>query len=350
MRKARMLILLLSLPFFCALTVGALEISPPEVPQSGEIYMPDSTDSFSQALWYVLRTGIEKALPEVAQAAKMCVGIFAVCILTSAVENFPGTAGPVLHLCASVMLGLLLLEPANSLISLGTQTVTEMTQYGKLLIPVMTGALAAQGQVTASAALCTGSSFFCSLLSGLVSKLIVPMLYLYFCTSVICSALGEEMAKKLRDLLKWLITWGLKLSLYLFSGYLGITGVVSGAADASAVKVAKLTLSGMVPVVGNILSEASETVLVGASVMKNSAGVYGLIAIVAVFIGPFLQIGTQYLLLKITGGVCSLFGTEKENALLQDFSNGMGMVLAMTGCVCLFLLIAVVCFLKGVGA
>lgn len=326
----------------------ALEISPPEVPSSGEIYMPESTQSFPQALWYVLRRGLEKTLPEVTQTAGMCVGIFAVSVLVSAVENFPGTAGQVLHLCATVMIGLLLLEPTASIVTLGAETVTELTQYGKLLIPVMTGALAAQGQVSSSAALCAGSTFFCSVLSSLVTGLLVPALYLYFCLSLLCGALGETLLKKLRDLLKWLITWGLKLSLYLFSGYLGITGVISGAADASAVKVAKLTLSGMVPVVGNILSEASETVLVGASLMKNSAGVYGLIAIIAVFIGPFLKIGTQYLLLKLTGGICAVFSTEKESALLQDFSNGMGMVLAMTGCVCLFLLIAVVCFMKGV--
>ena len=105
----------------------------------------------------------------------------------------------------------------------------------------------------------------------------------------------------------------------------------------------------MVPVVGGILADASESVLVGAGVMKNVAGVYGLLAILAVCIGPFLKIGVQYLLLKLTAAVCSVFDVKQCGKLVQDFSGVMGFLLGMTGSVCLLMLISIVCFLKGVG-
>ena len=118
--------------------------------------------------------------------------------------------------------------------------------------------------------------------------------------------------------------------------------------DASAVKAVKLTISGMVPLVGGIISDASETILISAGLLKNATGIYGLLAILAIFVGPFLKIGTQYVLLKLTAALCSIFSVKRESDLLNDFSGGMGMLLAMAGTVCLFLLISVVCFMRGV--
>jgi stage III sporulation protein AE len=84
-------------------------------------------------------------------------------------------------------------------------------------------------------------------------------------------------------------------------------------------------------------------------VVKNGVGIYGAMAILAIVIGPFLQIGVQYLLLKSTAAVCSIFGTKKITALVQDFAAAMGILLAMTGSCCLLLMISIVCFMKGVG-
>jgi stage III sporulation protein AE len=84
--------------------------------------------------------------------------------------------------------------------------------------------------------------------------------------------------------------------------------------------------------------------------VKNAVGVYGLIAVAAIAVGPFLRIGVQYLLLKLTAAFCGVFGSKKCSDLVGDFSSAMGILLAMTGAVCLILLISLICFMKGVGA
>ena len=104
----------------------------------------------------------------------------------------------------------------------------------------------------------------------------------------------------------------------------------------------------MVPVVGNIISDASEAVLVSAGLLKNAAGVYGLLAIISIWIGPFLQIGIQYILLKVTSGLCEMFAVKQISGLIKDFAGAMGLVLAMTGSICLMFLISTICFMKGV--
>ena len=109
----------------------------------------------------------------------------------------------------------------------------------------------------------------------------------------------------------------------------------------------KCFFSGIVPVVGSIISDASEAVLISAGVMKSAAGIYGLLALAAILIEPFIRIGAQYLLLKATAGLCGVFDSSEGNVLVGDFSGAMGVLLATTGTVSLILLISTVCFMKG---
>lgn len=340
------LIFLLLISF--ALPVAATDISPPEVPISGEKYMPEDTESFAEGLWYVIKSSLHALQPSIAEASGVCLSLVAVVILVSVVSSISGSSKTVLDLVSTLLIGIILTQPANSMIRLGTETVTEMTEYGKLLLPVMTTALAAQGAPSTSAALYTATSFFSTILSTAVARLIIPMLYIFLVLCIANSALGEDLLAQLKKFIKWSMTWGMKILLYVFTGFLGVTGVVSGSADAAAVKAAKLAISGVVPVVGNIISDASETILVSISAVKNAVGIYGILALCSVFVAPFMQIGCQYLMLKLTAAVCDIFGCKKASGLVHDFAGGMGLILGMTGMMCLFLLISTVCFMKGV--
>ena len=111
----------------------------------------------------------------------------------------------------------------------------------------------------------------------------------------------------------------------------------------------RLAGAGVVPVVGGILSDASEAVLVSAGLVKNAAGIYGILALLAVCLEPFLRIGSQYLVLKAVSLICAVLGENSVTSLSEDFSAAMGLLLAMTGSVCLLMLISTVCFMKGVG-
>lgn len=343
----RSLLILLLIPFLL-LPVNAMEFIAPEVPESGKEWMPYQTESFAQGIGSILKDAAKTLHPQLSSASKTTAALIVLCVLVSSVKLLPGCQERITELIGVVSVSTILLGNSTSLIHLAVQTVETLSEYGKLLMPVLTSALAAQGGITASGALYAGTLIFDTILSSLLRAIIVPLLYILCCLAMLFAASGQELIGKLRDLVKWLITWSLKIALYVFTGYMGITGVVSGTTDAATLKATKLAISGMVPIVGSILSDSSEAVLVGAGVMKNAVGIYGLLAILAVWIGPFFKIGIQYLLLKVCFGVCGIFPTKQTSTLIKDFSGIMGILLAMTGAECLFLLISIVCFMKGV--
>ena len=345
----RRLMILSVLVMALAGTVSGVEMTAPPVPASGADRMPAETQDFGAAVAEILADAVTHFRPDLKEAAGACVSVLAGVMALSLLSVFPGHRKGPTELAGTLLVGGLLLRNTNSLIVLGADTVVQLSEYGKLLLPVMAGALAAQGGVTSAASVYTGTALFDAALSALISKALVPMIYLFLALAAGTSALGDAMLKKLRDGIKWAVSWCLKTILYVYTGYISISGIVSGTTDAGLLKAAKLTISGAVPVVGGILSDASEAVLVSAGTVKNAAGIYGMLAILAVWIGPFLRIGAHYLVLKALGIVCGVFEQKAITALIDDFSAAMGLLLAMTGAACLMLIISTICFMKGVG-
>ena len=113
---------------------------------------------------------------------------------------------------------------------------------------------------------------------------------------------------------------------------IGLSGIVSGSADAAAVKAAKTVLSSTLPVVGNILSDSASSLLAAASLIKNSAGIFCLIAVCAICAGPFALLAVKLLVFKAAAAVSSLGGSERYTRLLSGFGSVFAMLLGLVGC------------------
>ena len=346
MRRFAMLALMLTL---LAVPVHASGLTAPEAPVSAEPFMPSQPQNLQEGIRHILSQAVVTLRPDLKQAYGICSGIILVVITVSLTGAFPGMTGRTGVLLGAVSISVWTLSSAGALISLAADVINEIVQYGRLLLPVMVGALASQGGVSSSAALYAGTAAFSALLSGLITGILIPLVYCYLALSVLHCVSAMDVLKQMRESVKNLATWTLKTIMYIYTGYMGITGVVSGSTDAAALKAAKLTISSVVPVVGGILSDASEAVLVSAGTVKNAAGIYGMIAILAIWMGPFLKIGAHYLLLRLTGLISSVFGQKELTELIQDLGTGMGILLGMTAAVCLLFLISVFCFMRGIG-
>lgn len=342
------IILLLCLLLGLQSPAMAAEIAPPPVPAETEALMPPGNPSFGEGLWYIVKTAVCELRPELANGGRICVSVISVALLIAILKGFSGKAEKMVDLAGILCVATLLLNNTNTLIHSAAETVQEVSNYGRLLLPVLTAAVAAQGGSASSAALYAGTAFFDAFLSTVICSILVPMVYMLLALIIGSAVIGDDLLKKIRDLFKWAVTWSLKTSLYIFTGYMSITSVIAGGTDKTALKAAKLTISGMVPVVGGILSDASETILVGAGVVKGATGIYGMYAVIAIVLLPFLQIGVMYLLLKATAAICSTLSSSGITDVLQGFTEAMGLLLGMTGTVSLLFMISIVCFLKGV--
>ena len=176
----------------------------------------------------------------------------------------------------------------------------------------------------------------------LIHTLMVPAACAYLAITAVDAATGNGMLRGLADGIKSLTSGALKLILTLFTAYLTIAGSVSGSVDRMALKTAKFAVSGAVPVVGGVISDATETVLSGASLLKNSIGVFGMLCVTAICLVPFLRAGASYLCYKAGAAVLSPLCSGSLRQLLEGVGTGFGLLLGMLSTCCLILYLELV--------
>ncbi len=300
-------------------------------------------------LW---REGWEQAgeylLAGVRSTAAIMAGVVLLGVAESAAPAGKDTLGQYVSITGALWITAVSAGNLNALIGLGQQTIVDLSQLSKALLPVLAAAEAASGGVTAASARQVAAVFFSDILLTAIERVLLPAVYLYIGTAAAGAVLEGELMERVGSLLKKLIGWALGGLLTLFTAFLTISGAVAGTADAQAVKVAKAAVSAAVPVVGGILSEAAESMLAGAGLLRGLLGAFGALAVLSFCLVPFLRLGGQYLLYQCASLAAAAAGPKKLTGLLTALGDAFGLVLAMTAASALLLLISLVSSLTAV--
>ena len=338
-----------------ALTVGAWASDLPKdltraMPKQAEELLRDEDFSGTEGFSGGISSLLEKVSGQIGtilrQRVRGAASVLLVVILCGVVEGFltgaeGGKTALFLPMAGALSVTLLTAGSLDSLIGLGTETIGELDTFSKALLPTLAAAMAASGQVSTAAFQQVTTVFLVDLLIDLIDGLLMPLVYLYIGVLAASACLPEGRLSALADGLKKVVTWLLTTALLAFTVYLSVARVIAGSADSATVKVAKAAVSSVVPVVGSIIAEASETVLVGAGMLKNTIGVFGMLAILAACAYPFLQLGIQYLLYKLTAFLAAAVGAPGLCKLIDGLGGAFGLVLGMTGSCAVLLLVSI---------
>lgn len=293
-----------------------------------------------------METGTQALNGVVKKAARSGVILLMIVLLASLAEgmDLPGTGGALRpsRIAAALAITAVAVSDADTLIGLGREVIEQMELFSKVLLPTITAAAAAAGAPGGAAARQLAAMLFSDVLLSLINRLLLPLVYVYIAACTAHAAVGNDGLKRIASTLKWTVTSILTAVLLAFVGYLSVSGAIAGSADAVTVKTAKFAVSNMVPVVGGILSDAAETVLAGAGILKNSVGVFGMLVIIAMCLIPFLQLGIHYLTYKIAAAMSATVSDSCVAGLIDAIGGAFGLVLGMVGACATLLLISLV--------
>jgi len=305
------------------------------------------TDGFGGKLLSMLKTVLGNSQMQIRQSVKSCKTILAVVVLYALGGAMLGSrAKAALRMAAVCTLCLCVTDDVGALIRLGTDTAEDLNVFSKALLPVMAGAAAGSGATGSSAALYAASAAFFSLLVSFLRSFLIPAVKCFLALSAADAALDGRTFAGMKQFAAGLVKHSLRVITLVFSAYLSLTGIISGSADALGVKAAKMAVSSVVPVVGSMISDAAETVLVSAKYLLRSVGVYGMLGTVAVLLVPFLRLWIRYLIMNITFYLASVFDCEGLSGFLKDVSTAIGFVIGIVSCCALLLFLSCVCFMR----
>jgi len=329
------------------------ELGVDRLPQAAREYgvvaelSPDLTldgvlEQAAQVVWQYL-PGVVKAG---VRSVLTLMAVVLLCAMADSAQSGEGGLRPAV-LAGALSITALSVSDMTAMMGLGRKTINSMQGFAQTLLPAVAAVNAAAGSPGGAAARQIATALFSNLLLSLIDRLLVPLLYAYVCACTACAAVGNQGLKKVAQVLKWAISGSLTTLLLLFVTYLTVSGVLSGTTDAAAVKAAKLAISTAVPVVGRIISDAAETILVGAGALRNTVGIFGMAVVVCLCIVPFLQLGMHYLAYKLTGALAAILADPRLGELIDGISTAFALLLGMTGSCALLLLISIVSGLGG---
>lgn len=286
------------------------------------------------------------------QRVQGAASVLLVVVLCGAVEGFyQGTREkpmPFLPMVGALSVTLVTAGSLDTLIGLGSSTMEDLSTFSQVLLPTLAAATATSGALTTATFQQITTVFLVDVFLRLANRVLMPLVYLYIGVLTASACLPDGRLGVIADGLKKAVTWLLTTPLIAFTVYLSVVRVVSGSADSARVKVAKAAIASAVPVVGGIISEVSETVLAGAGMLKNTIGVFGMLAVLAACVYPFLQLGIQYLLYKLTAFLASAVGAPGLCKLIDGLGGAFGLVLGMTGACALLLLVSILASVSAV--
>ena len=359
MNELRRVVVLLSVFIFLTTSVMAidetelfgekqvLEALPREAEDFMEGRTPAEPGDFGEELKDLFAYGTEAGTKVIRQAVGLCVKILGVVLLTSVLRSVgSGTSGQTVNLAGTLAVGALCVGEISGFFAVTEKTVDSMTAFATFLYMALGAATAATGAVSTATSLYGITVMVCGVAAKAVQGIFLPAVSCYVALMIADSAVEGGGLKMAADTLKQLLVGALKLCIIGFTAYLSLSGVISGSADSTAVKTAKLTISTAVPVVGSLLADASETLLVSASMLRSGIGVFGLLAVLAVSLVPFLETGIRYLMLKLTAAAAAVAGEKSLTTLIDAMAGAMGLLTAVTGVCTLMLMIGCVCFMK----
>ena len=229
----------------------------------------------------------------------------------------------------------------KNLMGLGEETIRELNVFSKALLPTLSAATAAGGGAVSASVRQVATVFFSDLLMSLIHGLLFPMVWVFVALSAADAILPAGRLGGIARGLQKAVTWLLSGGLLLFTGYLSLSGAFATSADGLALRMARSAIGTAIPVVGGIISDAADTILAGAGVLRQSVGVVGTLTVLAICVLPFLKLGIQYLLLKLAAFFAATVAPEPLVRLVSSLSTAFGLVMGMTGAAALLLLISV---------
>lgn len=282
-------------------------------------------------LWETLRGAVSGAAAASLRSAVSLMLLALLCGLIEGTSEGTGEPGAAFTPYVGVLgAAAIAAGDVHSLIGLGLETLDELAAMAKLLLPTVAAAIASGGAVGTASVWQVGALMASDVFLSLIRGLLVPVLYCMIAAAAAGALLPKSRLTKLADGIKTLITWALSGVLAVFVTFLSLSGVLAGSADRMAVRVGKTVISGAVPVVGGILSEATEALLAGAGALRSTLGVLGVLTVLALCLAPLVHLAVQYLLYRAAAFFCGMAGSDTLSGFLEQLSSAFSLMLAMT--------------------
>jgi stage III sporulation protein AE len=274
--------------------------------------------------------------------AKLVVLTVVCAILNTLLAAFDqGTTAKLAYAIAYLVLIVLAIGSFTLAMNIGKEAIERMVAFMQVLLPILLTLLTAMGGIATAAILHPVMILSLSLLGTVITTIVLPLIYLSAILAIVNQVSSRLQVGRLVSLLKQVSLGILGICITIFVGVISIQGVAGAVADGVTIRTAKYMTGAFVPIVGRMFSDVMEAVIGTSILLKNAAGIVGVLIIFGLTLVPAIKIIVIALIYRVAAALIQPIDESGVGECLGSMSNSLIMVFAAVAAVGVMFFMAV---------
>ena len=321
-----------------------LEILPPELRD----FALQLDEYGSAKIGELILTSLTPVRSDLARLAALLVAMM---ILYAACELLPERHRSVSDAAGAALSALLAIPTLAIIISFvgsSADALRSSSEFFGELIPIMTSA-AAVGIGGGTAALTASvSAVALGLCEGVVLSGVYPLFALVFTLAVLEGLDTGRTVASFSAGVRKLVTMLCGTAPIVIGSVLSLGTLISASRDTLALRGAKYALSGMVPVVGNVISGSIGALISGCKLLAGVVGPLAVCAFLYYLAAPLLSLLAIRFLFSLASGAAEMLGAARGARLFGNLCGALDAIIAPIGASALIYVFEIVIFISAV--
>ncbi|KHD85983.1 stage III sporulation protein AE [Heyndrickxia ginsengihumi] len=206
--------------------------------------------------------------------------------------------------------------------------IETMNGFMIALMPLILALLSTTGSVTSATFFHPVVVFLSNTSVMFIQYIVLPLLLLSTLLSIVSTLSEQYKATQLAKLLRNISIGGLGIFMAIFLGVLSVQGTATAITDGLAIRTAKFVTGNFIPVIGRMLTDATDTVISASVLLKNTVGIAGVAMILLIAVFPAIKIFVMSFMFKLAAAIMQPLGSGPVIACLDTISKNMLYVFA----------------------
>lgn len=240
-----------------------------------------------------------------------------------------------------VVLMIIAVNSFSVAIGYARSAIENMIHFMVAMVPVLLTLLASMGNVVSVSVMHPLIIFMIHTVGTLIYTMVFPLLFFSAVLHIVSSLTDRYKVTQLANLLRNIAIGLLGIFLTVFLGVISVQSATAAATDGITLKTAKYVTGNFVPVVGRMLSDATDTMMSASLLVKNTVGLAGVVILILLCAFPALKILALALIYNLSAAIMQPLGDSPIVACLQTIGKSMMFVFAALASVSLMFFLAI---------
>ncbi|HZK27345.1 MAG TPA: stage III sporulation protein AE [Thermoclostridium sp.] len=287
---------------------------------------------------------------EIKDNFNIVVKLMLVVFLSSFIKNLQssfkeGAVGELVYFTCYAAVVTILALGFQSVLKYADEILDTVENMTSIAIPSLLALLISSGNIVSGTALQPIILIVIQATIKIFKEILLPLCLMAGILHIV-SGLSERIKiSSMASLLRQIVTWAIGVILMLYSSLMAIQGVTGAIIDGATVKTAKTAINTFIPVAGKYMTDATDTIINCALVIKNATGVTVMIITLVTCCIPIIKMLVLVIMYRFTAALIEPFAEESFFDCVSDVSDCMKTIVGVVAASVAMLLLSIVVLL-----